>query len=138
MQKVSNALFALVSLAACAPTYTPPEEARTIATRHSAEIISYEDAIIRAAFRSGSAIAEVEKANCTLTYWGATTRFFAPHRVRIPIHDGSQTDLRLECQTEIGPSSVKSARVITPSVPEHSKDAPDQRIYPDTFAVIFR
>lgn len=138
MRKASSAIAALVSLAACGPTYTPPEEAKTIATRHSAEIISYEDTIIRAAFRSGSAIAEIEQADCTLTYRGATTRFSAPHRVRIPIHDGPQADLGVECLAAIGPSAVTSARVITPSVPVHSKDAPEQRIYPDKFAVVFR
>ncbi|UWQ61316.1 hypothetical protein K3723_10525 [Leisingera caerulea] len=138
MQKAASAILALVSLAACSPAYTPPEEAKTIATRHQAKIISYENAIVRAAFRSGSAIAEVEQADCTLNYRGATTRFSAPHRVRIPIHDGPQADLGVECQAEIGPSVVKSARVIAPSLPAHSQDATDQRIYPDEFGVVFR
>lgn len=138
MRKASSAIIALVSLAACGPTYAPPEEAKTIATRHGAEIISYEDVVIKAAFRSGSAIAEIERADCTLTYRGGTTRFSAPHRVRIPIHDGPQADLGVECEAEIGPAAVKSARVIKPSVPAHSKDAPEQRIYPDRFAVTFR
>jgi|GEM_PF-4184089 hypothetical protein len=138
MWKASSAIVALASLAACSPSYAPPEEAKTIATRHSAEIISYEDVTIRAAFQSGSAIAEIERADCTLTYRGASTRFSAPHRVRIPIHDGPQADLRVECEAEIGPAAVKSARVIKPSVPAHSKGSPEQRIYPDRLAVTFR
>ena len=137
MRKISCAALALVSLAACGPTYTPPEEVKAIASRNGAEIISYEDAIIRTAFRSGSAIAELEQADCTLTYQGATSRFSAPHRIRIPIHDGPQKGLGLKCQAAIGPGLVKADRVIEPNVPVFGKASQAKRVYPEKFGVTF-
>ncbi|MHA6261591.1 hypothetical protein ACXYMO_00150 [Arenibacterium sp. CAU 1754] len=131
-------VFVPAVLAACGPTYVPPEEIKTISTRNSAKIIGFEETVVRTAFRADSAMSEIAGADCTLTYNGAKSRFPTPHKIRIPIQVGAQQNIGLECTATIGPAVRKSVRVLPPAVPTVSDQKTSDRVYPETIGLIFK
>ena len=141
MHPVTRALsilfLGLAALAACTPEYDPPEDVISIQSRSSAPVLRHEAVIIRTGFVSGGAYTQLPHAQCSLTYHGATTRFTAPRRVQIPVHAGQQESIKLDCQTVIGATSVRSARVLDPKTPVVAQDAKETRIYPKDFGVLF-
>ncbi|MFW8592695.1 hypothetical protein [Cribrihabitans neustonicus] len=110
----------------------------TVASGSRAAVVGYEVATVRTAFQSGGAVAEINEADCVLTYNGASTRLKTPHRVRIPIHAGAQQEIGLECRAAIGPAVQTSQRFVQPRLAEVSDGTAPDRIFPDTIGAGFK
>ncbi len=131
-------LAILTGLAACAPTYTPPEQAVALKVTGKGDVIKTETVIVTARLVSGAAIAEINQASCVAQFSGRKVDFKTPLKFDVPIRAGAQPDIVFTCATIIGPSKLVQRATMIPNVLDiTAAQASKQRVYPQKFIVNF-